>query len=175
MILSPLQLEGYFVRELSFSINSEVEENISFLTTKGLHSYAIKDPQFGTPELSVVVSTSQHPDAPRRWNCRVEISHEDKTSHPFPYTFRIVLDGRFRVQEEYPEAKVEALAKINAPSLLYSAAREVLAFVTGRSAFPGVLLPAVLFIPQEMNQLSDSNKLVKSRTKPPRKESRKTK
>jgi preprotein translocase subunit SecB len=82
----------------------------------------------------------------RQRTCLLSIELVDQSGKRFPCTFRISLVGLFEVIPEWPAKSVDVLIQSNAPALLYSAARESLALVTGRSPFGGIILPSVTFV-----------------------------
>ncbi|MDT7543356.1 MAG: hypothetical protein QOE33_3260 [Acidobacteriota bacterium] len=132
---SPLQLERYYIKECNFSVKE------SFVDKQG--DYA----PVGLPQILANVNESVSEDDPRYWRFEVLVESNDDVSKEFPYSLHVVLVGFFRVHESYPEERIKLLAKINGPSLLYSAAREALVTVTGRTGYPAVVLPSVMFIP----------------------------
>jgi preprotein translocase subunit SecB len=145
---SPLTLKEYFTKDLRFSTQSLFENT---------------NPSAGTilpDDLKVEVMEGRHEENPLIRNCQIRIELEDPTGSKFPYTFSITLVGFFEVIEGWSFDQLDNLVSANAPALLYSAAREALAMVTGRGPFSKVLLPSVTFVkslPQSSGQ--DSNKL----------------
>jgi preprotein translocase subunit SecB len=135
--LSPLQLNRYFIKELSYAVKGSFEGRY--------------DPTafFPYPQLlSRVKSTRNESDA-RAWKFELTVESNDAKSEEFPYSLRIVMVGDFTVAESYPAERADLLARVNGPSLLYSAAREALVLITSRSGFPAIVLPSVLFLPPE--------------------------
>ena len=65
-----------------------------------------------------------------------------------PFDFKVVMIGFFKISEECSEEETEILMTNTAPSVLYSAAREYLLIITGRSRYLPVLLPTVTFFPK---------------------------
>ncbi len=63
----------------------------------------------------------------------------------YPYDFHIFMVGYFNVGEQVPPEQRESYVRLSAASMLYSAARELLATATGRGPLPCVILPAVVF------------------------------
>jgi len=72
-------------------------------------------------------------------------SKEEKAAN-YPYNFELIYVGFFKVIEEFPPERIEQMVRVNAPALLYSAAREMLVYLTGRGRMPGILLPSITFI-----------------------------
>lgn len=135
--LSPLQLKRYFVKELSYAVKGFFDGRY--------------DPtaSFPYPQLSSRVRSIRDESDTRAWRFELTVESNDSRSEEFPYSLRIVLVGEFAVAESYPPEHSDLLARVNGPSLLYSAAREALVTVTGRSGFPAIVLPSVIFLPPE--------------------------
>lgn len=133
--LSPLQLNRYFVKELSYAVKESFEGRY--------------DPtaSFPYPQLSARVKSTRDESDARAWKFELTVESNDAKSEEFPYSLRIVLVGDFTVAENYPAERADLLARVNGPSLLYSAAREALVTVTSRSGFPAIVLASVLFLP----------------------------
>lgn len=142
-VSSPLELKFHYVKELSFSIiESYIDKNLS-------------DVQVDSPQIAVEVKTEKINDNLREWRIEVLIENQEGVSSDFPYSFRIVLVGFFHVSDEWPDNRVENLAKVNGTSLLFSAAREILVTVTSRTGFPSTVLPVVMFTPLAAPQSPD--------------------
>jgi preprotein translocase subunit SecB len=131
--ISPLQLEKYFLAELRFKINSEIE------------SSEIKLDSFNTPQIDIESDTKELDKENRKWRSEVKVS--TKSGNNIPYEFSISLIGFFKIHEKYPPEMIEQLAKFNCPSILYSTAREMLTTTIRRSPIPPVMLPSVMFSP----------------------------
>jgi preprotein translocase subunit SecB len=133
---SPLQLEGYFVTELRFKAQPDF-------------AYDLENPLTTVPStaLTVDVVLGKHQEKQLRRSCELAVELADPTGSNFPYVFRTAFTGFFRISEHYPAEQVELMFATNAPALLYSAARELLATVTGRGPYPAITLPSVTFLP----------------------------
>lgn len=153
MQFSPLQLEGYFLKELAFSLNGEIEEKPTELK---------KSENLG---VEVSVDVKQLDKAKRRFRCELALDLKPEREDDSAYKFHLVLVGFFFVAENYPKDKVELLAKTNCPAVLYSTAREMLVTVVRRSPFAPVLIPSVTFLQGEAEQPKTAKpKAVKSKT-----------
>ena len=143
--LAPIQLEGYFVRELLFAARGDATEEVGFSMQPGLNLQ--RDVLFNPDALTVDVQTAvaPHQTDPLRWACILEVKSNLAPEIRFPYDFKIVLVGYFSTHPQLPEQARAVMVKVNAASLLYSAARELLLSATMRGAFPGVVLPTVVF------------------------------
>ena len=171
---SPLQLEGYLITELSFTAQPDFEYDLE-------HPLTTVQPA----DLTVEVALAEHQDDRLSRNCDLSIELSDATGSKFPYVFRTALTGFFRVRQHYPSDQVDLMFATNAPALLYSAARELLATVTGGGPYPSVTLPSVTFLPslaeaaeQKQNAAPETKPArrktaAKSKTKSARKASRK--
>lgn len=135
--LSPLQLNRYFIKKLAYAVKDSFEGQY--------------DPtaSFTYPKLLATVNRVQSESQSRDWRFELTVESDDASSVEFPYSLEIVLVGEFTVAEGYPDERAELLARVNGPSLLYSAAREALVTITSRSGFPAIVLPSVLFLPTE--------------------------
>lgn len=145
MHLSPLILNYFFIKNFKFELKAGFDENLN------------RDVISDTPKLNINVNAGNHSDNQRQWRFELSIeADEDSSEKDFPYTFEIILFGFFEVHESYPAEKAEMLARVNAPAVLYSAAREFLANITSRSPYPAILLPTVTFLnPQESTKLKE--------------------
>ena len=174
MLDSPLQLEGYYIEVISVSLSPQMQE------VSGIELSGVFHPQVPGADrnVSLAIDTKvefgRKEDEPLRFKVRLSIESDDERSPGFPYTFSIVLVGYFNVVASYPAEQVDLLISINSPSVLYSAAREALATVTGRGLFPAVILPTVSFQPAKL-QLPAQKKPSKKRKTSSKKTRRSTK
>jgi len=148
MQISPLQLEGYFLKEVSFLLNEEIAEKPDELK---------KSENLG---VEVSVSVTCLDKQKRRWRCELTLDLKPKDEATSAYTFHLILVGFFFVMENYPKEKVEILARTNCPAILYSTAREMLVTVVRRSPFTPVLIPSVTFL--EIKTEPDKNEKTES-------------
>lgn len=157
--LSPLQLNRYFIKELSYAVKDGFDGRY--------------DPTavFPYPHLSSRVRSTRDESDPRSWKFELTVESDDAQSEDFPYSLRIVLVGEFAVVASYSAERADLLAKVNGPSLLYSAAREALVTVTGRSGFPAIVLPSVLFLPPDEGSPKAAEQTPVAEPPPPAQES----
>ena len=152
MQASPLQLEIYFLKDLSFSLTNDLkkleEENIEF---EGL-------------EISIKDDTTSVDDDPRRWHSEVVVEAKSKTKAKVPYVFKVVMAGFFSVDSDYPEERAKILAETNAPAILYSSIREIIINLTSRSPYPNLLLPSITFLKPPEEARKPAKKLTKKIT-----------
>jgi len=95
-------------------------------------------------DVNVTIEVGQNPDNELEWLFRLKIVLDDVDAK-FPYDFRVRLLGYFVVSKECEPTMREQLATINGPSILYGAAREILAIASARSRFVSIFLPPVRF------------------------------
>jgi preprotein translocase subunit SecB len=150
--LSPLQLEGYFVREFSFAVRPGLEDTARLGMQPGLHVQA--ESLFNPDEITFNLRTGGTPNQedPFRFAAVLELESTNPPERRVPYDVRVVLVGYFRLNVDQPVeylAKVETAVRINATSILYSAARELIAGVTGRGLFPALILPSIVLVPEQ--------------------------
>jgi preprotein translocase subunit SecB len=144
---SPLQIEGYYVREFTFAVRPGFEEEPLAMQT-GLHMQEVNLFNPDPITINMLTGGGRNPNDPLRWVSIVEIKSQMEPERRFPYDFRVVLVGFFRIDPP-PEGatvteEIERVIKINSTSILYSAAREFIAGVTGRGPLPGVVLPSAV-------------------------------
>jgi preprotein translocase subunit SecB len=130
---SPLQVKVYYLKELNFKVNFDVE-----LSQEEFEKLEV-------PEIGISASTEESDSENREWRCEVSVVSKENSNAP--YNFKISLIGFFEIAKDYPSEMVEQLAKFNCPSILYSTAREMLTTTIRRSPFPPVMLPSVMFSP----------------------------
>lgn len=136
---SPLIIDFYFVKKIHFELKDGFDCNSEVFENKEVES----------PKLTINVVSGKQTEHNNQWKFELNIDTDEKSSaDDFPYIFSLSLVGFFRVDDNYPAENADLLAQVNAPSVLYSAAREFLANVTGRSPYPSILLPSVSFLPK---------------------------
>ena len=152
MRFSPLILDFYFVKKVQFELKPGFDDDFN----RDLN-------EVKAPKIVVNVNSARNTEQENSWRFELSIDADEKSSEDnFPYTFSITLVGFFRVDEEFPAESADMLAQINGPSVLYSAARECLASVTGRSPYSPILLPSASFVPD-----AEPEEETKKKQKPP--------
>ncbi len=148
---SPLILDFYFVKKVQFELKEGFDDNFN-CELQGVES----------PKITVDIKSGQHTENPLAWRFEISVATDKKASEKdFPYIFGVTIVGFFRVDENYPAENAEMLATVNAPSVLYSCAREFLANVTGRSPYAAILLPSVSFVPEPKKKKKENVQPVK--------------
>ncbi len=141
----PVRLEGYYVTELAFTVRPpHVDPLFQFQGGIGAQHEALFNPDALT--INVQTGLGQHPENSHRWQCMLSVSSLMPPDKKYPYDFKITLVGYFEVQGQVPSEHIEPLVRLSGSSMLYSAAREILATTTGRGPMPCVVLPATLFV-----------------------------
>jgi len=147
MIPSPLRLENYFFTK----IHVDACPNSCEKAGKGL--------------FTVKSTCMKHKDAERKWMVQLELQQvKDKEDGCPEYSFHVEMIGFYEVSKNCPDGNAEALVRANGPALLYSAARELIATLTGRGPFAPVNLPTVTFIDEAVptkttSQISKTSKV----------------
>ncbi|MGH9764368.1 MAG: protein-export chaperone SecB [Blastocatellia bacterium] len=141
---SILQLEGYYVKGLRFDATI-AETDTSIYAHPNFH--LVHQDIDKLPPLTTEVKSEARVNESDTHRWRVEIAVESKNSldNGYPYTFRILLVGHFRISSAIAADKVEALARMLGTAFLYSVAREALLSATGRGPYPAIVLPVVTF------------------------------
>lgn len=133
MNVAPLQLKTYFVTEIEL-------KTIPSYNPKRKQSYKFKNFQH---DVKFLVNDQ----VPGIWQVPLTLKYLADKNDNTPYEFNLMIVGFFEVVKDYPKEKAESLVHINAPALLYSAAREIIATITGRCPWGTILLPTVNFLP----------------------------
>lgn len=163
--ISPLQLEGYYVREFHFLVRPGLEGQVPLTLQQGIH---LQSPELFNPgdlSINIQAGAAPNPQEPNRLMALVEIETRTPPEIRFPYDFRVVLVGYFRLAiEPADEERQYAMSalKTTAASILYSAARELIAVVTGRGPYPAAVLPTVVITldePAEQEQPAAAKKV----------------
>lgn len=145
MKLSPLQLEGYYVKEMSFSVRPDIENDVVFALTPGLQIQPISMIQAESITVNTNVTAGINTSEHNRYRFELIVESQNDPALKYPYAFRVVMVGFFKFIGEQSPDDARQLVAVNAPGLLYSSAREVLAASTGRGPCPGVQLPSISF------------------------------
>lgn len=128
---SPLQVEDYFLRELSFKVNEE---------------YDSEKPEDTSGAIQYMIEVRQHKDDPHKWQCILGVRSNPEERVNSPYTFTIILEGYFEVDPKVSEEEErEKLVNANTPALLYTIAREILSSTSARARWGRINLPTVYF------------------------------
>lgn len=132
--LAPIQIEHYILRKLSFSML----ETFDFEKK----SYVLRP-----EDLKIEVRPFQHRQDSRRWRFDLDICYAPKKTQNSPYAFDIHLSGFFAVDSKTCEGEARTLVMVNAPSLLYSIARELISSTSAKASWGRLILPTVQLIP----------------------------
>lgn len=145
---SHLTIEGYYVKALSFAVTPKHEDRPNYMAWTGYHFQPESTYQPDPFTFDVYAEISQNKHEPNRWMYEIEIKSplNKNKKRNIPYTFDISLVGYFRIDGEHTQEHINLLIYVNAPAVLYSAAREILATATGRGPYPAIMLPSVTFI-----------------------------
>lgn len=136
MKTSPLQLDEAFIGEISVK-PSEVASAMLL----------------GSADLLIDATPSyaRNAENPLKWVVKLSVAFRAAEGKSAAYEGHIDCEGYFTVGEaNLPEAKQRRLVAVNAATILYSTAREVVATITARSRNGKFLLPSVSFIDQQI-------------------------
>ncbi len=163
--ISALHLEGYYVTELTFKVRPlQGEPQFQMHGGIGVQHGGTFVPDSIT--INVQTGAVQHPEELDRWQHILTVTSQIPPEKKYPYDFQITLVGYFKVSEQVPPERREAFIKVNAASVLYSAAREALAAATGRGPLPCVVLPTIAFVlAPEQKQLPERTAKAQARGK----------
>jgi preprotein translocase subunit SecB len=94
-------------------------------------------------------SYARHSENPLKWTVKLAVEFKSAQANSAPYEGRVQCEGYFTVVNgEQSEDRQRKLVAVNAPTILYSMARDIVATVTGRGRHGKLLLPSVSFIDQ---------------------------
>jgi preprotein translocase subunit SecB len=110
------------------------------------------------------IQVAQSANNERRWRVQLGVTFKAKGAAVAAHRGEVTYVGIFTVVDEFPLEKMYRLIGVDAPSILYSSIRELVALLTGRSSTRTVLLPTVSFIQNvvEPPQAPDQTKGVRS-------------
>ncbi len=135
MNISPLQLKHSWIERLDFQCASFGED--------------VSD----TSDVSVEVDYGQHPSNPQEWmvglTTVISNSNEEEVAK---YLATVKFVGLFRVDAELEREKQLKIVAVNAPSVLFSATREVLVQITARSPLGPIELPTLSFLGHNLTE-----------------------
>lgn len=182
MDLSPLQLEGYYIKKLEFSLRADVEEEAKFFAPRGLQFLPNEINEIDPVTINFSGGGGPNSEDISRWKFNLRVKSDIPADSNYPYDFSLEIVGFFKVLFAEPLGKDEILVRVNATTLLYTTAREVIASATSRGPYPGVLLPAVSFANSSLVESAEDNmrkeppkasKPKRKSTKPPAKKATK--
>ena len=142
--ISQLLVKRYFVTDLLVQANKSFDESAPM--NLGFEALQI--------ESSVVAPEREGAE----WEVALRLFYQGSTKVNSPYFFRIEVVGFFNVADSYPKQNAEWLIRTNAPSVLYSTARETLRAAMASGPFRALLLPAVSFYTDELKAMINKGK-----------------
>lgn len=97
-------------------------------------------------DVACEIEIGQNKNNERRWRVQLAVTFNAKGAATAAHRGEITYVGIFTVAEDCPTERMYRLIAVDAPSILYSSIRELVALLTGRGRTKLVLLPAVSFI-----------------------------
>ncbi len=152
-MLSPLQLKQHRFTDFSVeSIPTGLPNHEALVTTSSTWGHIIGDELSWKVELKVMFG----PDEARKLS---------------PYRGKVSIIGFFKVAKTWPAEKRQELVGVNGASVLYSAVREMVLIVTGRSSHGELMLPTMSFTklidkPKAAAPAEEKRKVKKKRLSP---------
>jgi preprotein translocase subunit SecB len=133
MELAPLQLSDYFVHSIQVEALSNYDVN--------------KPSDLDVDSLSVEQKCLPQDDgAKRRYGIDLVIKQSEVEGKNLPYSYELRMFGLIDVlPDDLDEDRMQRLVEINGPSMLFSAAREILRAATGRGPYGPLLIPSTTF------------------------------
>jgi preprotein translocase subunit SecB len=131
---APINLVEYFATDLSLVTNR------AFVPDKPV--------QFVEGGFHVDVALARNEKTDQTLNCwqvTLDVRHQTSPGTNFPYSYRVVLVGRFSVSPHVVNEDEERTVRIQGASVLYGMTREIVRALTGRGPYRPVILPTVSF------------------------------
>lgn len=128
---SPLECLGYFVTSMAVETNPKHDPK--------------RETSLHVNDIEVIADAIRDEEDHARWRVILQIKQEVDAEKNGPYNFRLSMMGDFRVRVKVKEDVAERLIRINASSILYGAAREILRVAMSNGPFPPLLLPSISF------------------------------
>jgi preprotein translocase subunit SecB len=129
MNIAPLQVKHYFIESFQITAIKAFDRKKA---VKNIEDILKSDTKY------LVNKTN-----PKSWQVQLNILLKPDISDNIPYEFNLSLVGFFEIDDP----KQKDIVYINAPAMLYSAAREIIASITGRGPWGSVILPSINFLP----------------------------
>ena len=148
-----MQLENYFVEELAFQVRQDFQPDSE------------NPPKLSPSDLNIEVRLGEIKEDAFKKTCYLSVTLKEKLGKSFPYGFKLSMVGFFQMNASCSEDEVEILLKNSAPSMLFTAGRELLMIVTGRARFAPLMLPTMAFLPKLKANKDDSAKALNSKAK----------
>jgi len=151
--ISQLLVKRYFVTDLLVQANKSFDES------------AAMNLGFESLQIESNIATPEHDG--EDWEVALRLFYQGSEKVNSPYFFRVEVVGFFNVADSYPKQNAEWLIRTNAPSVLYSTAREALRSAMASGPFKALLLPAVSFYTDELKAMINerSHGVMKDRVK----------
>ena len=151
--ISQLLVKRYFVTDLLVQANKSFDES------------AAMNLGFESLQIESNIATPEHDG--EDWEVDLRLFYQGSEKVNSPYFFRVEVVGFFNVADSYPKQNAEWLIRTNAPSVLYSTAREALRSAMASGPFKALLLPAVSFYTDELKAMINerSHGVMKDRVK----------
>ena len=130
---APISLLDYFATDIALNANPAFD--------------AARPLELRTGDFAATPTVLHSPvdNTERRWQVALEIKQLVGEGVNYPYAYRLVLVGFFRVEMGVPSEHEERTVRIHGASVLYGMAREIVRAFTGRGPHRAVLIPTVSF------------------------------
>lgn len=111
--------------------------------------HVVNDPEGSSDasyDVECDIQVAQNATNERRWRVELGVKFKGKGTAAAAHRGEVTYVGIFTVVDECPNEKMYRLIGVDAPSILYSSVRELVALLTGRGSTRIVFLPTVSFI-----------------------------
>ncbi|MGB3478554.1 MAG: protein-export chaperone SecB [bacterium] len=147
---APLRLRHYFITRIHIKAHSKYNPKKPYIYEAG----SIQTEQ------KVYVNKK----IPGVWQVRLNLKNVQRNSENIPYTFNLEIVGFFETTKKHTKSTTDMFIHFNAPAILYSAAREIIASATGRGPWGSILIPVIRFLPQ-LRKIPKTGKKSRKKTK----------
>jgi preprotein translocase subunit SecB len=106
-------------------------------------------------EVECDIRIGQNKNNERQWRVQLAVKFTAKGAAVAAHRGEVTYVGIFVVADDCPKEKMFRLIAVDAPSILYSSIRELVALLTGRGRTKIVLLPAASFVENVVEPLSE--------------------
>ena len=131
MKTSPLQLDESYILEVIVKANEDVVS---------------ADFKPSDIRINAEPTYLQSEADPLKWEVDLSVLFFGSNEKPVPYSGRVICKGFFTISHTLDEKTQKRIVAVNGPAMLFSAAREIVANLTGRGRFGKMLRPSITFL-----------------------------
>lgn len=134
MNLAPLQLNDYFLTDLSLQANPNFD---SSKPADDCVETLVVAPQYS--------QTKDNAEKGTEWLVSLDISQTIPEGGNLPYAFSLRIQGTILASPHLTGVRLQRAMHANGPAMLFGAAREIIRAATGRGPWNAVIIPSTNF------------------------------